>query len=90
MERPDSQRGTLSFQLSLAIYLGFKKAYLVGHDYTHYPSRHPHFYERGEGSLGSVRGFSKDYITYAKQYMDLVTVTLEGEARRWKLSHTKS
>jgi len=78
MDRADSQNGTLRFQLSLAIYLGFKKAYLVGHDYTHFPSRSLHFYEKGPGILDGNRGFSREFINYAKQHIDLVTVTLDG------------
>ena len=77
-DRTDSHGGTFSFQLSLAIFLGFKKAYLVGHDYTHFPSRSLHFYEKGEGILDGNRNFKCDFINYAKQYIDLTTVTLEG------------
>lgn len=79
-ERDDSHQGTLKFQLALAIFLGFKKAYLVGHDYTHSSSRSHHFYEKGEGisSIDLHRDFSRDYINHAKQCIDLVTVTLSG------------
>ena len=76
-DRTDSHHGTLRVQLSMAIYLGFKKAYLVGHDYTHFPSRSLHFYEKGTGILDGKRGFSREFINYAKQYIDLVTVTLD-------------
>lgn len=79
MDRADSHYGTLRFQLALAIYLGFKKAYLVGHDYTHFPSRTLHFYEKGTGILGEDhKDFSREFINYAKQHIDLVTVTLDG------------
>ena len=77
-DRVDAYRGTLTFQLSMAIYLGFKKAYLVGHDYTHFPSRGPHFYEKGRGAFGDHRGFCQGFIDYAKEHIDLVTVTLDG------------
>lgn len=77
-EREDSHGGTFKFQLSLAIYLGFKKAYLVGHDYTHTPSRSLHFYEKGEGLLDGHKDFSREFINYAKQHIELVTVTLDG------------
>ena len=77
-DREDSQHGTFKFQVSLAIYLGFKKVYLVGHDYTHYPSRSLHFYEKGEGLLDGNRDFSREFINYAKHHIDLVTVTLDG------------
>ncbi len=78
--RADSHVGTLKFQLSLAIYLGFKKAYLLGHDYTHFPSRARHYYEKGVGVPNENRGFSREYLEYAKPHIDLVTVTIEGES----------
>ena len=78
-DRADSHHGTFTFQLSLAIYLGFKKAYLVGHDYTHFPSRTLHFHEKGTGILGEDhKDFNREFINYAKQHIDLVTVTLDG------------
>ena len=77
-ERPDSHDGTLKFQLALAMYLGFKKAYLVGHDYTHFPSRTGHFYEKGDGVMDDNRNFSREFIDYISQKMDLVTVTLKS------------
>ncbi len=79
-DREDSHHGTFKFQLSLAIYMGFKKAYLVGHDYTHFPARSLHFHEKGEGiiSVDDHRGYFREYINYAKQHIDLVTVTLDG------------
>ena len=79
-DRADTHRGTFTFQISLAIYLGFKKAYLVGHDYTHFPSRTLHFYEKGEGVMDGNRNFSRDFIQYARQHIDLVTVTLDGRS----------
>lgn len=83
-DRDDSHQGTLRFQLSLAIYLGFKKAYLVGHDYTHFPSRSLHFYEKGEGLLDGGKDFCRDFIKYANQYIDLVTVTLDSNSETMK------
>lgn len=79
-DREDSHGGTFRFQIALAIFLGFKKAYLVGHDYTHFPSRSLHFYEKGEGILDGNRGFSRDFINYAKQHIDLTTVTLDSSS----------
>jgi hypothetical protein len=77
-DRADCHAGTLKLQLSLAIYMGFRKAILVGHDYTHFPSRSLHFYEKGVGILDGGRDFSREFIDYARQYIDLVTVTLDG------------
>jgi hypothetical protein len=84
MNRADSYQGTLRFQLSLAIYLGFKKAYLVGHDYTHYPARSFHFYEKGAGILDGNRNFCREFIDCAKQYIDLYTVTLDAGSETMK------
>lgn len=84
IERDDSHAGTFKFQISLAIYMGFKKAYLVGHDYTHSPSRSLHFYEKGEGIVTKDKDFGRDFIDYAKQYIDLITVTLDGGSETMK------
>jgi len=83
-ERQDSHGGTFRFQVSLAIYMGFKKAYLIGHDYTHSPSRSLHFYEKGEGVLTGDKDFSREFINYATQHIDLVTVTLGGGSETLK------
>jgi hypothetical protein len=83
-DREDSHGGTLAFQLSLAIYLGFKKAYLVGHDYTHSPARALHFYEKGMGVVEGEKDYSRDLINYAAQHIDLVTVTLDGGSKTMK------
>ena len=77
-DRKDLHHASFKFQVALAIYLGFKKAYLVGHDYTHNPARSFHFYEKGEGILGGNKDFCREFIDYAKKYIDLVTVTLDG------------
>jgi hypothetical protein len=77
-ERPDAHEGTLRFQISLAIYLGFREATLVGHDYTHYPARGRHFYEIGDGVEVAVRYFAKELIEYAKPMINLATVTLSA------------
>lgn len=79
-ERSDSHEGTFKFQLSLAIYLGFKKIYLVGHDYTHFPSRSFHFYEKGEGVPNDVKNFNHNFIKYAKQYAEIITITLDAKS----------
>ena len=79
-DRLDSHAGTFKFQLSLAIYLGFKKAYLLGHDYTHSPSKNLHYYEKGTGIITDHTNFSRDFIDYAKKYIELITVPLDGSS----------
>lgn len=83
-DREDSHRGTLAFQLSLAMFLGFRKVYLVGHDYTHFPARVMHFYEKGHGALNGYMESNKEIIDYAKQNIDLVTVTVDAGSRLMK------
>jgi hypothetical protein len=78
-DREDAHYGTLRFQLALAIFCGFRKAYLVGHDYTHLPSRSLHFYEKGEGILlGGKKNFCREYLQYVNKHINLVTVTLDA------------
>ncbi len=81
-ERSDCMNGTLKFQLSLAAFLGFKKVYLIGHDYTHRPARSMHFYEKGEGVFSGVSGFCHDYFEYMKKNenvnMEILTVTIDS------------
>ncbi len=83
-DRSDAQDGTLKFQLSLAIFLGFTHAILIGHDYTHFPAQGRHFYELGEGRPAGVRYFSQDFLEYAKQYIDLTVVTLGATSETMK------
>ena len=77
-DRSDAFEGSLKFQVSLAIYLGFTRAHLIGHDYTHSRVRSLHFYEKGQGILDGPRHFAKDFLAYAQQHIDLTTVTLDG------------
>lgn len=77
-DREDSHDGTFKFQISLAIYLGFRKAYLVGHDYTHSQSRSLHFYEKGFGIMEGKKDFNREFIDYAKKLIELTTITLDG------------
>jgi hypothetical protein len=64
--------------ISTAIYLGFSKAYLVGFDYTHRPSRVGHWYERGPGNLSDHSNYNKEFIERAQHDIQLITVTLDG------------
>jgi hypothetical protein len=75
-DRNDSHYGSFKFQISLAIFLGYKKAYLIGHDYTHFDSKTLHFYEKGTGRPSGDKQFSVDFIDHAKKYIDLTTITL--------------
>jgi hypothetical protein len=72
--------GTLRAQILLAMYMGFENAYLVGHDYTHFPSRSLHFYERGEGLKTDLRLWNNEFFNYAGKFINITTVTLDGES----------
>ena len=43
--------GSLRLSITLAIYMGFEKVYLVGYDYVNQPTRALHWYEKGAGKL---------------------------------------
>lgn len=62
----------------VAIYLGFKRLYLVGCDYTHVPSRKLHWYERGQGVFSPLENYQKDFLKIAKEFVDITTITLDG------------
>lgn len=79
--RTDANEGTFKFQIALAIYMGFSKAYLIGHDYTHSPPQNFHFFEKGRGLTLPDGDFNGEFLSYAKQYIDLTTVTLGADSR---------
>lgn len=76
--RPDAFAGTVNTLITIAIHLGFKRAYLVGFDYTHNPSLRRHWYERGPGVLNPLVDYNKDFFQRAQEEIELFTVTLNG------------
>ncbi len=76
--RIDAFDSSFRTAIVLAIYLGFKRIYLVGCDYTHVPSRKLHWYERGRGIFESQDGYQEDFLKIAKEFVDLTTITLDG------------
>jgi len=70
--------GTLRIQITLAIIMGFKKAYLVGHDYTHKNPYVGHFYEAGEGEIDNKKNWNQSFFDLVKNKIDLTTITLNG------------
>lgn len=70
--------GSFRTAITLAIYMGFKKVYLIGCDYTHNPSMSLHWYEKGEGVLGNSVSYQEDYLKLAKQYVDITTISTNG------------
>ena len=74
--RQDFFSGSINSALSLAIYLGFKRAYLVGFDYTHAPPISGHWYEDTYVELSdtSMLEYKKDFFSWAQQFIEIVTV----------------
>lgn len=76
----NSVGGTIHFSILFAIYLGFHKIYLLGFDYTHKPAMQLHWYERGTGISRDMRGYNEDFFRSALEHIDIISVTVNGEA----------
>lgn len=70
--------GSLRAQITLAIFFGFKKIYLVGHDYTHEESLSRHFYEKGFGKKNDLSKWNLEFFEEAKKEINIITMTLKG------------
>lgn len=79
--RIDAFYGSIRASVLLAIYMGFDKAYLVGFDYTHTESRSRHWYEKGQGIFVPQHNYNKEFFEVAKQFIDIVSITLDGGSR---------
>ena len=64
--------------IGTAIYMGFKKAILVGVDYTFSDSVSHHFYEKGRRVGKKKELFNKVFFDHVKDKIDLLTMTLEN------------
>jgi hypothetical protein len=72
--------GALSSMIGIAIYLGFKKIFLVGCDYTIIPTIQRHFYEYGKVKLKKhKRPYADIFLNAAQNICDIKTVTLNKE-----------
>ena len=76
--RIDCFAGVARASILLAIYLGFDRAFLVGFDYTHSPSRSHHWYEKGHGVIKEPLEYQKEFFDIAKEFIDICTITLDG------------
>lgn len=65
----------------MAVFMGFKKIYLVGCDYTHKNARAKHWYEFGPGISIPDDGYNRDFLEIAEKYAEIITITWEGEGR---------
>ncbi|MFC1535274.1 hypothetical protein ACFL7M_18145 [Thermodesulfobacteriota bacterium] len=77
-------KGSFRAAIVLAIYMGFERIYLVGFDYTHSPARNKHWYEKGKGIITRQDGYQKEFIQTAREYADIITVTLDGKSKHLK------
>ena len=75
-------RGSLHVMIGMAIYMGFKSAYLVGCDYTHSPQQALHFYEKGRGKINFDDNFNADYFKIAQERIGLTTITSAGSSSK--------
>ncbi len=75
-------RGALDAMIGMAVYMGFESAYLVGCDYTHFPQRIPHFYEKGRGKTLYNDDHNIDFFQLAQQHIDLATITTNGSTSK--------
>ena len=64
--------------VGLAIYMGFKKAYLVGCDYFFKPLVNGHFWNSNPGKFGVMSYDSKELMDVVKEVIDLTVITRKG------------
>lgn len=73
--------GSLRASIFLAYYLGFKKIYLIGFDYTHSPARVLHWHEKGEGFTKELESYNSDYFSLMQQVIEICTVTINSGSK---------
>jgi hypothetical protein len=66
--------GSVNASLSLALYLGFRRAYLVGFDYTHLPPVAGHWYEFGRGVEQSFENYNRHFFSWIQNHIEVVSV----------------
>jgi len=71
-------RGGLVTMIGLAIYMGFKKIYLVGCDYWFKPMRGGHFYGDNEGYDAGNNFLYEELMDVIKNKVELTVVTRNG------------
>jgi hypothetical protein len=70
--------GSIEIMLGLAIYMGFKKAYLVGCDYFFKPYISGHFWSRFEQIIGNDNFFYSELMDVIDNAIDLTVITRVG------------
>ena len=69
--------GGFTHALSLAVFLGFEKAVLIGNDYTFNPPMRRHFYEKGKGVIVGIEDYQLNFLNTIQNFIDLETITIE-------------
>lgn len=82
----DPFNGSLRVQILMAIFMGFKKIYLVGHDYTHSNSYSSHFYDncKNRKRLKLNKMWNKDFFQITKKIIEVVSITVKGDSTSFK------
>jgi len=75
----DMFAGSFRLGILMAIYMGFKHIYLVGCDYTHEETRLLHFYEKGRGFVHQVPPYEEEFLSIAKEFIDITTITVNDD-----------
>jgi hypothetical protein len=70
--------GGLTTMIGLAMYMGFKKVYLVGCDYFFKPYIGGHFWSKLECVIGNYDFFYKELMDITKDVIDLTVITRKG------------
>lgn len=73
----DSFAGSICAVLTIARYMGFKRAYLVGFDYTHNPRTSFHWYEAAPPlrTPQEPRSYHPEFFDEIQRHMEVITVT---------------
>jgi hypothetical protein len=69
--------GGFTHALSLAVFLGFEKAVLIGNDYTFNPPMRRHFYEKGKGVKVDIENYHPKFLETIQNFIELETITIE-------------
>tara|TARA_B100001057_G_scaffold497199_1_gene600713 strand:+ start:6494 stop:7336 length:843 start_codon:yes stop_codon:yes gene_type:complete len=82
----DPFNGSLRVQILMAIFMGFKKIYLVGHDYTHENSYSSHFYENGinRKKIKNNQSWNYHFFEIVKKFIEINNITLNGGSSHFK------
>ena len=82
----DPFNGSLRVQILMAILMGFKKIYLVGHDYTHENSYSSHFYENGinRKKIKNNQTWNYHFFEIVKKFIEINNITLNGGSSHFK------